>query len=88
MINIESLVTPDNAALATRFILNMDQNAIEEKYQRLGIEAIFDFEETKYCYRNHYGVLLAEKVVNLAKILKDEAKQQLVDFLTTTQLIK
>lgn len=86
--NIESLVTPDNAALATRFILNMDKNAIEEKYQTLGIETVFDFEETKHCYRNHHGVSLAEKVVNLSKILKDEAKQQLADFLTMTQLIK
>lgn len=88
MTPIELLVTPGNAALATRFILNMDKNAIEEKYQTLGIKAIFDFEETKYCYRNHYGVSLAEKVINLSKILKDEAKQQLADFLTTTQLIK
>ena len=96
MQKLSNLINHTNASLAVRYLLNLDVNAIDEKYRKMGISNLIDFKQAKrFCslLNNHHSTqsdeykLITQEVISLSKVLNDEARQNLFDYLTMSHHI-
>lgn len=90
----EQFINVSNAITTIRYLLNLDINVIDEKYRKIGISCLFDLVQTKrLCVAiNHSDTAmrenakqLTEQAISLARILSDEAQQNLVGYLALHQ---
>lgn len=75
-------ITPANAKWAAQFLWNLSLEAIEEKYQKLGLSACIDMPTVKQAYHQQAYGKLAEELEKLTRLLKDDAKDELDKFLS------
>ncbi len=96
MQKLSYLINHTNASLAVRYLLNLDVNAIDEKYRKMGISNLIDFKQARrFCSllnNNHQTQSdeykeITQEVISLSKVLNDEARQNLLDYLTMSQHI-
>ncbi len=96
MTKLENFINHHNASLAARYLLNLDVNAIDEKYRKMGIANFIDFKQAKMLcslLQNKNPTLsekfqqITQEIISLSNVLKDEAKEDLLAYLTLTQHI-
>ena len=96
MQKLDHLIIHTNASLAVRYLLNLDVNAIDEKYRKMGISNLIDFKQARrFCslLNNNHPTQsdqyqkITQEVISLSKVLNDEARQNLLDYLTMSQHI-
>ena len=75
-------ITPINAKWAAQFLWNLSVEAIEEKYQKLGLAAFVDMPTVKQAYHQQAYGKLAEELGKLTRLLKEDAKDELDKFLS------
>jgi hypothetical protein len=95
MLNVERLINPSNVSKTIQFLLNLDLNAIDEKFLKIGLSNFVDLDKTKRLYFNLKftdGETLSQKsenlvkqAINLTTLLNDEGKKSLVEFLAVQQ---
>lgn len=95
MQNLEMIINQNNVATAIRYLLNLDFNALNEKTIKLGISNIVDIEQAKKLW---YTVLVKDKpseekpenlvqpTLALAQGLNEDAKKNLIEYLTIQQI--
>lgn len=87
------LVSPSNALLATRFLMNLDINAIKQPYQptvrdevltiKEAIATLQNATQTDQLYQTLYAI--ATSANHLVKALSDEARERLSHFVNLNQ---
>lgn len=94
MQKLEHFITASNASLAVRYLLNLDINYIDEKYRKIGISNLIDFAQAKKLCRliknsnaiqSEESEQITKQAISLSRVLNDEAKQNLFDYLTLSQ---
>lgn len=89
-----NFINSSNAIVAIRFLLNIDIDAVDEKFLHIGITNLIDLPHTKqlFFYARYGDEMFSQKIeelvshaITLTGLLNDEAKNNLVEFLALNQ---